>query len=230
MKFTASMAVSWPIFEQRIIRVTLTPNSCIPYLNKLASLIILMCMSHGRLLYRLEGVGRIDVDLGPQRPCSNSHIVFRIKDELLISTVCCIDVIRGVISLEPSGLQLNNPAQCRLQLTGNEIWDHYRPNDVLITITNSYLRLSVNTTLTVYKRWCFHGRDYEECRLLGYRKSVHTSQETHYISATESSQLILCKFWGFHGSDYEECRLLIYRKLVRTSQETLSSPLQSPAS
>jgi hypothetical protein len=25
----------------------------------------------------------------------------------------------------------------------------------------------------------FHGGDYEECRLLGYKYPVHTSQETH---------------------------------------------------
>jgi hypothetical protein len=39
----------------------------------------------------------------------------------------------------------------------------------------------------------FHGSDYEECHLLGYKTPVRTSQETHYISATESSQLNLCK-------------------------------------
>jgi hypothetical protein len=48
----------------------------------------------------------------------------------------------------------------------------------------------------------------EECHLLGYKNPVHTSQETHYLSATESNQLMLCKIWGFHGGDYEECRLL----------------------
>jgi hypothetical protein len=39
----------------------------------------------------------------------------------------------------------------------------------------------------------FHGGDYEECRLLGYKNPVRTSQETHYVSSTESSQLMLCK-------------------------------------
>jgi hypothetical protein len=37
------------------------------------------------------------------------------------------------------------------------------------------------------------GDDYEECRLLGYRNPIRTSQETHYVSATEPSQLMLCK-------------------------------------
>jgi hypothetical protein len=31
------------------------------------------------------------------------------------------------------------------------------------------------------------------CRLLGYKNPVHTSQETHYFSATDSSLLMLCK-------------------------------------
>jgi hypothetical protein len=56
--------------------------------------------------------------------------------------------------------------------------------------------------------------------LLGYRNPVHTSQETHYISATESSRLMLCKIWGFQGGYYEEWRLLGYKNPVRTSQET----------
>jgi hypothetical protein len=32
----------------------------------------------------------------------------------------------------------------------------------------------------------------EERRLLGYKNPVRTSQETHYVSATESSRLMLC--------------------------------------
>jgi hypothetical protein len=59
----------------------------------------------------------------------------------------------------------------------------------------------------------------EECRILGYKNPVCTSQETHYVSATESSQLML-KIGGFHGGDYEECRLLGYKNPIRTSQET----------
>jgi hypothetical protein len=71
------------------------------------------------------------------------------------------------------------------------------------------------------KIWGFHSGDYEECRLLGYKTPVRTSQETHYVSATESSQLMLCKILSFHGSDYEEFRLLGHKTPVRTSQETL---------
>jgi hypothetical protein len=51
------------------------------------------------------------------------------------------------------------------------------------------------------------------------KKSVRTSQETHYVSATESSRLMLCKSWDFHGGDYEECLLLEYKNPVRTSHE-----------
>jgi hypothetical protein len=74
--------------------------------------------------------------------------------------------------------------------------------------------------LSTCKIWGFHGIDYEEWRPLGYKNPVRTSQETHYVSTTESSQLMLCKIWGFHGSHYEECRLLRYKTPVRTSQET----------
>jgi hypothetical protein len=43
----------------------------------------------------------------------------------------------------------------------------------------------------------------EECRLLGCKTRVRTSQETHYVSATQPSLLLLCKIWSFHGGDYE---------------------------
>jgi hypothetical protein len=42
-----------------------------------------------------------------------------------------------------------------------------------------------------------HGSDYEECRLLGYRNAVRTSQETHYFYATEPSWLCCVRFEGF---------------------------------
>jgi hypothetical protein len=70
----------------------------------------------------------------------------------------------------------------------------------------------------VRKIWGFNDGDYEECRLLGYKDPVRTSQETYYVSATDSSRLILRKIWGFHGGDYEEFRLLGYENPVRTSQ------------
>jgi hypothetical protein len=70
------------------------------------------------------------------------------------------------------------------------------------------------------KIWAFHCGDYEECHLLGHTTPVRTSQETHYVSTTESSQLMLCKIWGFHGGDYEEFRLLGYKTPVHTPQET----------
>jgi hypothetical protein len=50
--------------------------------------------------------------------------------------------------------------------------------------------------------------DYEKCRVLGYKSPVRTSQETNYVSATETSRLVLFNIWGFHGGDYEEYRLL----------------------
>jgi hypothetical protein len=52
------------------------------------------------------------------------------------------------------------------------------------------------------------------------RNPVRTSQETHYVSATESTRLMLCKIWGFYGGDCKECRLLGYKNPIRSSQET----------
>jgi hypothetical protein len=49
------------------------------------------------------------------------------------------------------------------------------------------------------KIWGVHGGDYEECRLMGYKNQVHTSQETHYVSATDRGRLIFCNIWGFHS-------------------------------
>jgi hypothetical protein len=76
--------------------------------------------------------------------------------------------------------------------------------------------------------WVFHGSDYEECYLLD-KNPVHTSQETHYISAAKPSRLMLCMIWVFHGSDYEECRLLGYKNPVHASQETHSIPATEPS-
>jgi hypothetical protein len=36
-------------------------------------------------------------------------------------------------------------------------------------------------SLSLCKIWGFHGGDYEECPLLGYKNPVHTSRETYYI-------------------------------------------------
>jgi hypothetical protein len=79
------------------------------------------------------------------------------------------------------------------------------------------------------KIWGFHRGDYEECRLLGYKNPIRTSQETHYVSATEISRLMLCKIWGFHGGDYEECRLLGYKTQFVPHRKHITSLVQSPA-
>jgi hypothetical protein len=69
----------------------------------------------------------------------------------------------------------------------------------------------------------------EESRLLGYKNPVRTSQETHYVSATESSQLMLYKIWGFHGGDYEECRLLWCYAVWLLQQPTFQRNLALPS-
>jgi hypothetical protein len=43
------------------------------------------------------------------------------------------------------------------------------------------------------------------------KRTVRTSQETHYFSTTEPSPLMLFKIWGIHSGDNEECRLLDVR-------------------
>jgi hypothetical protein len=55
-----------------------------------------------------------------------------------------------------------------------------------------------------YQIWGFHGCDYEKRHLLGCQSTIHTSQETHSFSTTDSSQLMLCRIWGSHGCDYAE--------------------------
>jgi hypothetical protein len=77
-------------------------------------------------------------------------------------------------------------------------------SDVPHSYHSSYSTCSVMLMLQVFqpcKIWGFHGGDYEQWRLLGCNNPVHTSQETHHVSTTESSQLLLCKIWGFHGGD-----------------------------
>jgi hypothetical protein len=70
----------------------------------------------------------------------------------------------------------------------------------------------------LFMLWILSG--HEGRRLLENKSPVRTSQETHYVSPTESSRLMLCKIWGFHGGDYDECRLLGYKLPVPTSRET----------
>jgi hypothetical protein len=49
--------------------------------------------------------------------------------------------------------------------------------------------------------------EYEEFRILGHQDSVGTSQETHYLSATETNRLMLCNILGFNGCECDEGRL-----------------------
>jgi hypothetical protein len=81
---------------------------------------------------------------------------------------------------------------------------------VSVQCGTSQLRVIVSheNTSKYIQHWGFQAGDYEECRLLGYKTPVRTSQETHYLSATDSSRLMLCKIWCYHGGDYEVCRLL----------------------
>jgi hypothetical protein len=80
--------------------------------------------------------------------------------------------------------------------------------------TTAYSPLKVNrcfgetSRLHVRNIWSFHGGDYVECSLLGYKNPFRTSQETPYVSATDPSRLMLCNIWAIHGGDYEEYHFL----------------------
>jgi hypothetical protein len=130
-------------------------------------------------------------------------------------------------------LELDQTFPCTLTSFLLSLWRVgivFRQASVLMHFRNIYLNSQVlwrehlETTVQLnrnfLKIWSSLGSDYEECRLLGYKNTVRTSQGTHYVSTTESSQLMLCKIWRFHGGDYEECRLLGYKNTVRTSPET----------
>jgi hypothetical protein len=97
-----------------------------------------------------------------------------------------------------------------------------RPNLRIFTLESHQTKMwgVDEMLLQLRKIWGFHGGDYEECRLLGYKTPVRTSQGTNYVSATEPRRLMLCKIWRFHGGDYEECRLLGYKTPGRTSRKT----------
>jgi hypothetical protein len=59
----------------------------------------------------------------------------------------------------------------------------------------------------LYTIWGFQGGSHEECRLLRYKITVRTSQETH-VSVTVPNLLMLYMFWSFYGGDCEKCRLV----------------------
>jgi hypothetical protein len=86
------------------------------------------------------------------------------------------------------------------------------PQPIHVYQSQNYIScwIAMNNGLFLYKIWGFYGGDYDECHLLGYNTQVLTSQETHYVSATEPSRLMLCKI----------CHVLGYNTLVRTSQDT----------
>jgi hypothetical protein len=135
---------------------------------------------------------------------------------------------------------------CRTQQTETDqhnfhtaIWQVFSDDVFIMILTQfTFLGLTVLAVVCVSSFligisectiWGFHGGEYEECCLVGYKTPVRTSQETNNVSATEPSQVLLSKFWGFHGGDYEECRLLAYKMQYVPHGRHITSPLQSPA-
>jgi hypothetical protein len=58
--------------------------------------------------------------------------------------------------------------------------DPYMIDVIAACIANCAQNGSV-TTLLICKIWGFHGGDYEQCRFLGYKNPVLTSQDTIYL-------------------------------------------------
>jgi hypothetical protein len=65
-------------------------------------------------------------------------------------------------------------------------------------------RINLRNILSVYRIWGSHGGDYEECRLVGYRTSIRTSQG-HISLGYWAQRLLLCKIWSFHGIRLSVC-------------------------
>jgi hypothetical protein len=93
-----------------------------------------------------------------------------------------------------------------------------------------YVSATELTRLMLCKIRGFHGGDYEEYRLLGYKNPVPTSQEMHYVSATEPSQLMLYKNVSSHGGYYEEWRLLGCYAVWLLYEPTFQRNVSPPAS
>jgi hypothetical protein len=138
---------------------------------------------------------------------SNLHFLWRPVELCKVSSVIFVLVEKMRKITREETLRLQESTFCT---------EYYLITKEMLT----FFRDIQNKGTSIGKIRGFHGSDYEECLLLWSENPVRTSQETHYVSATEISQLMLCKIWGFHGCDYEECRLLGYRNPVRISRET----------
>jgi hypothetical protein len=86
------------------------------------------------------------------------------------------------------------------------------------------------TVIRLCKIWGLHGGDYEECRLPGYKNPVRTSQETHYVSATELSQLMLLRFDVFTTVTMKNGVFGDIKTQFVPHRRHIKSLLQSPAS
>jgi hypothetical protein len=95
--------------------------------------------------------------------------------------------------------QLHGPLRTQRSVVTREYWRKIiiTCKEMALEVTKYNIDSKIIIMIIIIIMCCkirgFHGGDCEECRLLGYKNPVRTSQETHYISVTESSQLMLCK-------------------------------------
>jgi hypothetical protein len=111
----------------------------------------------------------------------------RVSKKLRAQLRCNLPDSKGIY------LILNKNANCHAiqnVLTGNRTW----PIDSSFAVwaLRFTSRMIISDNLPPSNKFCIHiyisKLKNEECRLLGYKNPVRTSQETHYVSATESSR------------------------------------------
>jgi hypothetical protein len=152
---------------------------------------------------------------------SNYTIPSYLRSILILSSVAYVDVLTdlpAVVSTKILSRFLSSPYV--LLALPIPFWLYLVKNIVLKLLIMHISPAPVTVILCLFNMCSQTPSVCEECRLLGHKTPVRTSQETPYVSTTESSQLMLCKIWCFHGSDYEELCLLGYNNPVRTSQES----------
>jgi hypothetical protein len=87
----------------------------------------------------------------------------------------------------------------------------------------------VRNIITIVYSCQLNCSNYEECRFLGYKNPVRTSQETHYVSTTDPSRLMLCKIEVFTAVTMKNVVFWDIKTRFVPHRRHITSPLQIPA-